>query len=217
MARIRTYSTPHKGLRNLLNQFSDLAGQTDYADLAQVNKLKTLGNDLFAFLDEHAQIENDFVLKPLEARAKNASDHDKHDHEEIEVQQAALKRHLESLDGAQDQDAGHDFYLAASSFHSRYLEHIYHEETVTEKLMWEHFTEEELMGITGQILQSIPPQKMMTMLKYIIPAQNEAENLKILSGMKANAPKPAFEAVLATIKPVMSAERYQSLAQKLGV
>jgi len=215
MPRLRSYSTPHKGLRNILGQFSNLAGQTDYSDIAQVDALKAMGKEMFAMLDDHVHIEDEILLKALDSRAENASEHDHRDHEEIEKLQAALQQRLEALDGNQDPDAGHEFYLTFTEFHSRYLAHIHHEESVTEKQLWRHFTDEELLGIRMQVLKQVPPSLTLTWWKYIIPAQNEAENVRFLSGVRANAPEEVFQAALTTIKPQLGAERYQSLVRKL--
>lgn len=216
MTRPRSFSTPHKGLRNILSQFTMLAGQTDFSDLAQVGQLKTLGNEMFMLLTEHMHTENNFTIRHLEERIPGFAQQELDDHEAVEAIQEALHQRLNALDGTQDANEAHEFYLAAANFQSIYLEHIHHEETDTEKLLWETFTDEELLQHRMEILAHIPPQIMVVWFKYMIPAQNEAENLEMLGGFKANAPREAYEGVMSMLQVVMSPERFRSLRMKLG-
>lgn len=215
MIRIKSFDAPHKGLRNVLGQFSLLAGQTDYGNPEQVATLKTLGHEMFTLLNDHVHTENEFTLKHLEERVKGASVHDLHDHEVLEKEQDVLQDSLNTLNGKQSADEGHRFYLAFSKYHSRYLEHIHEEETVTELLLQQNFTDEELIQHRVEIMQRIQFPILLLWLKYTIPAQSEENRVGMLSAFKANAPKEAFDAVLATIKPVMKEEDYASLIKKL--
>jgi hypothetical protein len=47
MMKEKSYAASHKGLRNILSQFSLLAGKTDYSDNQEIEKLKKLGDEMF--------------------------------------------------------------------------------------------------------------------------------------------------------------------------
>ena len=79
-------------------------------------------------------------LEPLRARAEAAALHDVEDHERLEPLQAAWVGRLARLDVTTPAAEAHAFYLAVSEFHSAYLAHILHEERVTERAMFQHFT-----------------------------------------------------------------------------
>jgi hypothetical protein len=53
MQKHKSYAAPHKGLRNILGQFSLLAGNTNYTSLQEVRQLQHLGNELFDLLQHH--------------------------------------------------------------------------------------------------------------------------------------------------------------------
>lgn len=215
MARISSFSAPHKGLRNLLSKFSFLAGKTNFSDPAQVGELKKLGLELFRLLDEHARLENQFILATLAERVPNAADHDLRDHEYLEEEQDKVSHKLKRLNGNQDADAGHDFYLSFSKYHSRYLAHILQEENVTEKLLQENFSDDELLQLRGRIMKNIPFPDFLIWVKYIIPAQNEAENIGMLRGFKASAPPEAFQKVSEVLRKELPETEYDSLMQKV--
>lgn len=211
MTQPRSYAAAHKGLRNVLSQFSLLAGKTDYGDTSGVERLKRLGEDMFFLLKHHLDTENDDLLALLEQRVPGASQHDLDDHERLEAIQDALQQRLALLDGSQDEQAGHDFYLSFTDFHSRYLEHILQEECVTEELLMQHFSPEELEANSMKIMQKVEFPVLLLSLKYIIPAQSMPENVHILSNFKRNAPPEAFQAVLDIIRPEMPAEEFAAL------
>ncbi|MBS1599956.1 MAG: hypothetical protein JST75_17145 [Bacteroidetes bacterium] len=215
MPRVKSFDAPHKGLRNIIGQFSLLIGQTDFSDAAELEKLKSLGAEMFMLLNNHVHTENEHTLRNLEAKAKGASAHDVADHIRLEVIQHSLEKRLTAFSGNESYDDVHHFYLDFSMFHSEYLEHIFEEETVTELLLQENFTDEELVQQRVAIMGTMDFPVLLSWIKYIIPAQREEESVAMLSGFKANAPAPAFDAVLNTIKGAMEPQRYQNLVSKL--
>jgi hypothetical protein len=215
MSTVRSFAAPHKGLRRVISRFSSRLGHTDFEDPAQLAALKQLGDEMFTLLTDHANTENEHTLARLEERANGASRHDKEDHERLEAIQDDLQQRLSAFKGTETADDIHAFYLDFSRFHSQYLEHIFEEETVTELLLQQYFTDEELVGHRMAIMQKIPFPVLLLWLKYIIPAQHDSENFGMLAGLKANAPAATFAQVLAVIRPEMDPLRYRKLTEKL--
>ena len=215
MTKEKSYAASHKGLRNILSQFSLLAGKTNYSDIQEIEKLKELGDDMFFLLTHHLHTENDDLLRPLEERVHGASKHDLDDHERLERIQGDIALQLSKLDGKQDEETGHSFYLSFTNFHSQYLEHILQEELVTEKLLLNNFTAEELQENSMRIMQKVEFPVILMSLKYIVPAQSLNENIKILRAFKTNAPAETLQAVLDIIKPEMTNEEFVLLTNKI--
>jgi|JI10StandDraft_1071094.scaffolds.fasta_scaffold00211_22 hypothetical protein len=215
MEKEKSYAASHKGLRNILSKFSLLAGRTNYSDIKQVEELKKLGEEMFFLLTHHLHTENDDLLKPLEDKVPGSSKHDLDDHERLEKIQTDIATQLSKLDGTQDDETGHLFYLSFTDFQSQYLAHILQEEMVTEPLLLANFTGEELKENSMRIMQKVEFPVLLLSLKYIIPAQTENENLKILRAFKTNAPQEAYDAVLSIIKPEMTDSEFFSLTSKV--
>lgn len=215
MTRIKSFATPHKGLRNVIGKFSFCLGNTDVSNASQLQQLKALGNEMFILLNDHVHTENEFTLEHLEERAAGSSSHDREDHEHLEAIQVSFQHKLDQLTGKESSDEVHDLYLSFSLFQSMYLEHIHEEETVTELLMQKHFTDEELIQHRIAIMKRLEFPVLLLWLKYVIPAQVESENISMLSGLKAGTPKEAFETVLDIIKREMAPDRYNSLLSRL--
>ncbi len=215
MTKEKSYAASHKGLRNILSQFSLLAGKTDYSDNREIEKLKKLGDEMFFLLTHHLHTENEDLLKPLEERVHGASKHDLDDHVRLEKLQGTIALQLSKLDGKQEQETGHTFYLSFTGFHSQYLEHILQEELVTEKLLLDHFTAEELQENSMRIMQKVEFPVLLLSLKYIIPAQSLNENIRLLKAFRTNAPAEAFQAVLDIVKPEMTEEDFVLLTSRI--
>lgn len=216
MSRIKSFAAPHKGLRNVLSKFSYQLGHTNFNIPAELSALKQLGRDMFALLNDHAATENSHTLRNLEERAPGSSQHDMEDHARLEEIQAELESRLSSFSGIESPDEVHEYYLDFSLFHSIYLEHIHEEETVTEKLLQEHFTDEELTNHRIAIMAKVPFPTLCLWLKYIVPAQAIAEIIGMLSGLKQKASAADFKAVMTMIQAEMSNDRFENLIANLN-
>ena len=216
MPRIRSFDLPHKALRNVIAQFSFRLGSVDVTNPKQLQSLKQLGEEMFGMLKNHVITENEHTLSHLESRAPGSGEHDRADHERLEVIQDDLQYWINQLSGNESPDEMHNLYLEFSRFHSQYLEHIFEEETVTEILLQKHFTDEELIQLRMSIMKEIEPQMMLLWLKYAVPAQREEQNVGLLSGFKTNAAPAVFEEVMAAIKSEMETDAYQRLFIRLA-
>lgn len=188
MQRIKIYDVPHKGLRNALSQLSLRAGNTNYAD-KDAAELYQLGRDVFRIMTVHAEDENRIGLAALEARCPGAAQHDMDDHEHLEARQSALenllaKIHADVQAGKNAEEDGAEFYLALSEFHGEYLAHTAEEERVTQPLVWQHFSDEEILAQRMKILSSIPPDAMQIWARFIVPALSEPERSGFLAGVE---------------------------------
>lgn len=216
MARMKVYDVPHKGLRNALSQLSLLASNTDYTNLQAIEKLHSLGRDVFTFLNTHAKDENDVSLEELEQRLPGASKHDRDDHEKLHVQQHALEQLLEKIYAGAKEDKevsedGAEFYLAFTEYHGKYLAHTAEEERVTQPQLWEHFSDDELAGMRNKIIGKLPPEVLLVMIRFIAPAQTPQERAGLMKGFKMAAPPPFFNAVMQVVEKALSAENFEKL------
>lgn len=216
MATIRSFATPHKGLRNVISKFAFQLGHTDVSNASALHRLKELGEEMFTLLNDHVHTENEHSLWRLEERAPGASAHDRDDHEKLDEIQNDLQRQLMTFTGTENPEQMHTFYLDFALFQSQYLEHTHEEETITELLLQQHFTDEELIQHRQTIMKKLEPNTLMLWLKYIVPAQRIDESVGMLAGLKANAPQAFFTQVMETVRTEMEHERYNELEVRLA-
>lgn len=218
--RMKVYDAPHKGLRNGLSRLSLLAGKTDFSDPEAVERLVKLAGEVFLLLDTHARDENAVSLRRLEEKRQGAALHDLEEHARIHAAQSRLENILDEIraDSKQGKDAaaaGAEFYSLFSDFHAGYLEHMSEEERVTQRLLWDGFTDEELAGHRAEIMQSLPPETLLLWFEYIAPAQSHRERVGLFQGFKAHAPAPLFNRAREVLVQSLSAGEYGALMKEL--
>jgi hypothetical protein len=214
--------TPHKGIRYAFAQLIMKAGNLDYTDKAQVADLKSQLDEFGGLLEEHAHLENEFILKSLEQRVPGSADHDEQDHVALEALQVEVLAKLEAildprLSDTKARAMGYAFYQDLGKLYAAHLEHMLEEETVTQPLLWKHFSDMEIIGLHVQIVRSIPPEVMLSWAKYLIPALNLNERIELLAGIQAGAPPAFFEQVMAIAKKTLPTPDVLKLESKLMI
>lgn len=219
MQRVKLFEAAHKGLRSALSQFSFLLGKCDFNSTTDVNKIHSLGKDLCIMLNSHANDENTIILAALEAKVPGSSKHDMDDHERLEHDQNAIEKMLDEIKelNSKGEDAlgmGAELYLKFSKFHGDYLLHTVDEETDTQRLLWENFTDPELHTIRGKIIAGFTPEAFEKWQSYIMPAITQSDLLVMLGGMKANAPEQ-FTRLMVMAEKFLPAEEFAEINHKM--
>jgi hypothetical protein len=220
--RMKIFDVPHKGLRNALSQFSLQAGNTHYQDAAAVAALHQFGQQVFSLLSIHAHDENNVTLNHLEERLPGAAHHNMDDHEVLEAKQQLLEDALDAMlqSSQQGKDISADgaaFYSNLNDYHALYLQHMAEEEKDTQPLLWQYFTDEELLQHRKQIMANNPPQTLFTWFRFVMPAQSHIERVSLLKGFKLNAPPAFFAEGMQVIKQVLVPKAYEMLENALAV
>lgn len=219
--RLKIFDIPHKGLRNALSQFTLLAGKTDYRDAFAIGQLHQLGIEVFSMLNEHAGLENEFILGALETRSPGAGHHNLEDHEVIEQRQAELEQALNRLDslaraGVDARAEGEAFFRQLNHFFSAYLAHMLEEEEETQVMLWAYFSDEELLDIQRRLVAKIAPELLFVWVKWSAPAQSHPERTAWIRGMKAGAPPAFFAQVMAVLEKVLAPVQLEMLQFELN-
>ena len=219
MQRVKLFEAAHKGLRNALSQFSYLLGKCDFNSTQDVNKIHSLGKDLCMMLSSHANDENTLILAALEEKVPGSSKHDMHDHERLEYEQDAIEKLLDDIKElkSKGEDAlgtGAELYMKFSKFHGDYLLHTVEEETETQRLLWENFTDQELHMIRGKIIGRFTPEAFEKWQSYIMPAITQSDLLVMLGGMKTNSPEQ-FTRLMVMAEKFLPAEEFAVIKNKM--
>jgi hypothetical protein len=220
MQRVKLFEAAHKGLRNALSQFSFMLGKADFSDKNDVNRLHSLGKDLFMMLSSHANDENTIILAELETKVPGSSKHDMDDHEWLEKEQDAIEKLLDeikevSAKGEDPSGMGSELYLKFEKFHGDYLIHTFEEETVTQHLLWDNFTDPEIHAMRGKIISRFTPETFEKWQSYIMPSITHKDLFTMFSGIRANAPEQ-FEKLMTMAEKYLQKEEFTKLKTSLG-
>lgn len=217
--RMDLYVTIHKAIRAFMADTLLAVGRMDADDDLELAQVTERVLTLLDFLRLHLNKENTFVHPAIEARASGASAAIANDHVDHENHIAHLASAVASLRAcATGQRAAPALFLyrELSGFVAENLEHMLVEETAHNAVLWARYTDAELMDIHHRLVGSIPPAEMMVAMRWMVPFMNPAERAMVLGDMRAHAPAPAFEAVLATVRPHLTEREWEKLQAALG-
>ncbi len=218
LPRVDLYAGIHKALRALMADTLLAVGRMDSEDEWELVQTTQRVVELLDVCRSHLRHENEFVHTAIEARAPGASAAIAHDHDEHEQHIASLAAAVQGLRGspASDRAAGAlSLYRELSLFIAGNFQHMHVEETAHNAVLWARYTDAELIDIHNALVASIPPDEMMLICRWLVPFMNPAERAAMLGDMKVNAPPPAFQAVLATVRPHLSDNEWVKLARAL--
>jgi hypothetical protein len=217
--RVDMYVTIHKAIRAMMADALLAVGRMDVQDELELAQVTQRVLELLDFCRSHLAHENAFVHTALEARAPGASERIAHEHVDHEQHIATLAKSVAALMAAhlpQRPALSLSLYRALSLFVAENFEHMHVEETAHNAVLWSRYTDAELIEIHDRLVASIPPAEMMVVARWMVPFMNPMERALVLGGMKAQAPAPAFEAVLATVRPHLTQREWEKLEAALA-
>jgi hypothetical protein len=214
------YKDVHKGIRASLFQTTIAAGSVDPSDAAARSEVVEQFRAIAHFLDSHAEHENAFIVPALETHAPELADVIHVVHPQLDRRVADLRDLAAEVQEAGDtraRAAVHTLYLELASFTSAYLEHQHFEERECMYALAGAMSVDELAGIEGAIIASIPPDEMAASLSVMLPAMNVDDRVEMLVGMRENAPLKVFAGVCALAESVLTPEAWHATATRLAL
>jgi hypothetical protein len=207
MRRRDLYLRPHKALRAMMADTMVALGSVDPADECEVREGHARLEELLAFCEKHALIENAFVHRALEERREGASaalagDHVGHFAAIAQLREAAKARDAQ-------------LYRRVATFVAENLEHMEREERDGNALLRSLFSDAELDALEVRILASIPPDQAMHTLRWMLPALNHAERVAFFAGL-AHAPSAVREAAFAVARTHLPSSAFARLEGALA-
>lgn len=218
--RLDLYAGIHKALRALMADTLLAVGRMDADDGLEMAQTSQRVLELLDFCVSHLRHENQFIHTALEARAPGASDVIAHEHVEHERHIAGLSALVGDLlksPPVERAGAALALYRQLSLFIAGNFQHMHVEETAHNAVLWSRYTDAELAAIHNDLVASIPPEEMMTILRWLVPFMNPAERTAMMADMQAHAPAPAFAAALDTVRPYLTQAEWGKLTCSLGL
>ncbi|MEJ2104390.1 MAG: hemerythrin domain-containing protein [Ignavibacteriaceae bacterium] len=206
--RVNIYGFPHKGIRYGLGQLSFKVGSLIFDDIDSLNACKEIADDFSELLDLHLHAEEDFVLQPLEARVPGSTQHNREDHLEMERLEHDMNDSIRQLVEAPNEMHLNIAYDKINNFIIEYFRHMSEEETIINKVLWDNFTDQEILGMQGQILAKLTPDQFFKWFKYIIPSLSQFEQSIMLGGFKENAPTEAYNITIKNLEPYLTPNQF---------
>jgi hypothetical protein len=217
--RYNVYTLIHKGLRAWMCDVLATVGRMDPHDPAEVAAGLGAVRALLAGCESHLVHENEYLHTALEARAPGSArttalEHEHHEHALVALESAA--RAVEGTFGSARVAAAIRLYRQLALFIAENFQHMHVEETANHAVLAAHYNEAEVFAIEEQIVGSLTPEEMMAVMRWMAPSAAPHERAALLAGLRQNAPRPAYEAVLGLVKPHLTEREWAKLGAAIG-
>jgi len=217
--RLDLYGPIHKALRHFMADTLVRVGRLDVEDAEDM--AATLGQleALLAIATGYLQHENDFIHPAIDARQPGTAGRIAAEHDEHLQAIAALRedlRHLLAADAPARGEAALRLYRHLALFVAENFRHMQFEETVHNAALWACYDDAELKALHDRLLASVPPDEMMLVLRWMVPALAPAQRAGLLGELRQALPPQAFQAVVRTVRPHLDEAGWAKLARGLG-
>jgi hypothetical protein len=71
------------------------------------------------------------------------------------------------------------------------------EETDNNAVLWDAYTDAEILDVEHALVAQIPPQEMAMWMRWFVPSISPLERAELLAGIRAGAAPEVFDTVLA--------------------
>lgn len=229
--KIDLFTPVHKGLRAMLYGLSTRLQTNDFADTEATRRLavdleisfeaaRSAGCILCA-LAHHANTEESVIFPPTAGTAKALATELVQEHHDLTRRELEIgKSAREVLDLPTPEEriaAGVRVNQRANELFGAYIVHMNREETELVPLMREQFTDQEQLAMQGGIIATFPPDRLMALLEWMLPALNVTELTELLAGVKRTAPPPLLKAVTGLCERRVEATRWAAVKLRVGL
>jgi hypothetical protein len=219
MSRIDLYATVHKAIRAALVQAAALAGRTDFARADEAEQAADVARTLIDHLEDHARNEDGKIMPVLarvapEVHADLQADHARTDGLQREV--VAIADRVRGASEAERPALGRRLHDRLWHLAAEHLLHMEREETEGMRALWAHCSDEELAGVFGRIVTSIPPDTLAELASILLPAVSLPERAGMLGALSRTIPRPAFETLLGPARAALG-DRWPETAAAVGL
>ena len=211
-----------------------LSGRLQTNDFADLTATKSLVKDLesdFAIaqsagcivctLSQHANDEETMIF-PDAAKAGNELIATLiEEHHDLARREASITRSTHALLAIENAggraEAGVRLNQSANELFAAYIAHMNREETELVPWMKEHFSDAQMAAMRGAILGRTPPDRMSSILGWMLPSLNVQELTGLIREVKSAVPPQAFKAITDLCEARVDPTRWGMVKQTVGI
>jgi hypothetical protein len=209
--RFDLYAGVHKAIRLATSDMLVRLGALDADDEPEVEAVTGALAALLGQLRMHLEHENRHVHPAMEARRSGSSTQVAGEHEEHVASIDALRHEAADLVAASPAERrvlALRLYRHFALFVAENYQHMHHEETVHNAVLWETHSDEELHAIEMAIVGSQTPESLAGWMHWFAPALTTGELSPMLAGARMGMPVPAFDGLMGMVRTRLTATRY---------
>ena len=219
MPRYNIFFPIHKGLRALLYETALQLQQTDFSEEEEAAETIQQVKTVVELFESHADKEDNYIFPAIISYEPSVAAAFEQEHVEDHQLGESLQKWLTAFEYAvapsAKQTIGEELTNSFIQFMVFNLKHMAKEEQVINPILWRYYSDEDLHGITLEIMQNVQPQQMAFFSRWMVRGLNNAEICHWLKGVKNTAPQPAFQALLSVAEKELHSHRWNFVQESL--
>lgn len=215
MIHHRLLSAKHKGLRNAMSRLTFYAGSMNYRDPDQLYMLKMTGRDFGLIYNDMITYETEYIMKPLVSRSSMAAEHAEIFAESVSSIGTIMLNKLSEMNGLQNSDEEHEMYVELTQYHNVLLTQLHFKDLSLEMHIQHTFSPVEILEMRLDMLRRMTYPMSSLWMKYIVPAQNDRENIQLLSELRTVTSPEQFGGIMQMLQGELFPQRYSAIVQRL--
>lgn len=219
--RFNGFQLIHKALRLMLFETGTSLQRNDFLNSEQTVPLMDRLKTILGYYEDHARHENTFILPQVAKQNPDfikdfESDHEA-DHRLVQQLLSNISKWEQAGSDEEKIEAGKQIFYGFNEFTAFNLYHMNKEEKVLNTEIWKHFSDEEIMGWSQKIIQSIPVEKLMAQNHWMFRAISAGEALLMLQGVAKMAPPEVAHEYQKIAEQELLPEQWELVKRNLGM
>ncbi|MBO9564456.1 MAG: hemerythrin domain-containing protein [Niastella sp.] len=218
--RYNIFNLIHKALRSMMFEAATAIQQTDFTNreeaIVTIHKLEKV---LDAF-DDHADHEDKYIMPAVERYAKQLVDEleSQHvvDHELTHSLRDAISRWKATEEETLMVEMGLKILYDFNEFIAFNLSHMNKEEVELNAVLWQYYSDPEIMHISHTLVSSIEPAILFETSRWMMASINSQEAIAWLTGIRHNAPQEVYSLYMKLAQEELSESRWQIVKTALA-
>ncbi len=217
--RYNIFNQIHKALRTILFDTATILQQTDFSNKEESTESVQRLREVIHYFEKHAYSEDNFVLPAIEKFEPSLVDLFEKEHVEDHELGEKMNALLKQFDTASTE---HSRMAIGTAINSAFIEflvfnlnHMAKEEDILNAVLWKHYSDAELHGITQQIVAHNPPELMAVLSKWMMRSLNNPEITHWLKEVKENSPEVVFGQLVFAAEKELTTHRWLQVQESL--
>ena len=219
--RFNPFNQIHKGLRALLYDTALLLQHTDFTKKEEKERITDRIGFLIAAFAFHAHTEDHRIFPMIAGFAPGLVADFETQHQTDEQLSDELQERVNALAEAdspsQNSWTGNELLQAFNSFLAFNVEHMKKEETLINAVLWQHFSDEQLLQKVREIGSSIPMDENMLISAWMLKGLAVHEIITWYKGMEKVAPPIVVENFRQLAEKTLIPARWSRVKEALQV
>jgi len=218
--RFNAFSMIHKALRGMLYDAATCLQHADFTNTEDARAVFQKIDIILELFDDHADHEDALILPMV-------NDHDKAlvtSFEEEHVKdrnlcvdlRSGMAAYHDASTPAERVMAGNKVFFAFNEFIAFNLQHTNREETVLNEVLWENYTDQDIMAVNQKIAANIPPEKAIINVTWMMRSCNNMELAGFMKMIRATAPPERVALLMGLAQKELAPARWELIQEMIG-